>query len=159
MKIYAYKLWGEKNRVDKSGYMNRIHEYNGTLRDEINIVNPVIRITLDSIPDFNYLVIPDLGDRWYFVDSYNVVRNNVYDLELSIDVLMTYKNAINNIRGFVERNEFTFNNDIIDKKRVIEQGVDVEVNHITNSVEYVRDFVISGLSLYIDPNSPISEGV
>ena len=147
MKIYAYKLWGEKNRVDKSGYMTRIREYDGTLRDEINIVNPTIRISLDSVPDFNYLTIPDLGNRWYFVDSYNIVRNNVYDLELSIDVLMTYKTAINNIRGFIERNEFTFNNDIIDKKRVIEQGVDASVVHLTNNVIFERDFIINGFGL------------
>ena len=47
---------------------------------------------------------------------------------------MSYKNALLSCSAFVDRNENSFDNNIIDKKRVIEQGYDIEVSTITNQL-------------------------
>ena len=47
---------------------------------------------------------------------------------------MTYKEAILNCNGFVDRCESDFNANIIDKKRVIEEGNTIEVDTVTNEL-------------------------
>lgn len=67
---------------------------------------------------------------------------------MSVDPLMSFKEAILQSTGFIERNEFTYNDMLIDKKRVIEQGYDIETTTITNELfdpDSKGDFVLEGL--------------
>lgn len=61
----------------------------GVLRDEANIVNPIIRVKAENIPAFNYAHIPSFN-RYYFARDVRVVRNNIFDLSLQSDVLMSF---------------------------------------------------------------------
>ena len=70
---------------------------------------------------------------------------------MSVDVLMSYKEAIRGVNAFVDRNENTFNPNIIDKKRVIIQGVDTEVSTINNELfDNEIQFILTGFYTVVE---------
>lgn len=133
LNINLYKNTAEPNRLDKTKFLTLVDSLNGEFREENSITSLSITIEYNKVPDFNYVYIPTFN-RYYYVDDVISVRTNLWDIILSVDVLMSFKDAIKSCKGFVERNEDESNPQLIDKKRVIEQGYDVEVNEITNEV-------------------------
>lgn len=66
----------------------------GTLKVGTDIISPVIWIDSDTtILSVNYCYIPEL-ERYYFIDKITLVKNQIYSLYLSTDVLMTFKTEI-----------------------------------------------------------------
>lgn len=106
--IYLYNNSSENNRVDKSSYLENVGDINGVLRDECNIIDPVISLELSNPPTFNYVYIPSFN-RYYFVKEFDFVRTRLYRLKLHIDVLMSYKDAIKNLQCLIQRNEYKYN--------------------------------------------------
>lgn len=128
-----YKNSAEIHRIDKSNYLELVGTVDGVFRDETSITNISIIIEYPSLIDFNYVYI-EAFNRYYYVTDITLINYGLYEISLSVDVLMSYKNALYNCKGFIDRNEFTFNDKIVDTKRVIEQGVDVEDIAISNNV-------------------------
>ena len=106
--IVFYKYTGENNRINKDLYLIPLMTLEGTLKDECSVTSPSILIELDTYPDFNYVYLP-FFNRYYFVDSIDVVRTNLWRINLLIDVLYTYKDEILNLEAYVDRNEYDFN--------------------------------------------------
>lgn len=106
--INLYNNSSESNRVDKSSYLESVGTINGVLRDECNIIDPVINLELSNPPVFNYIYIPTFN-RYYFVKEFDFVRTGLYRLKLHVDVLMSYKDAIKNLECLVTRNEHRYN--------------------------------------------------
>lgn len=129
----CYTNTAEANRVDKTNYLTPVRTIHGVLREPTSVTDMVMTIQYPHYPDFNYIRIPELK-RYYFVNDITIINANLYELDLSVDPLMSYKDAILGLTAFVDRNEFLSNPRIIDKKRVIEQGVDIEVTEINNNV-------------------------
>ena len=147
MKITLYKNSATPNRVDKTDFLTKVSTLEGVLRDETSVTNMDITIEYNSVPTFNYCYVP-LFNRYYYITDITSIRNNVWELTLSVDVLMTYKDGIYSCKGFVERNEDENNPNIVDNKRVIEQGCDVEEYTITNKLfDTEPKFVLQGLDL------------
>lgn len=145
--LNLYNNTADSERVDKTQYITNVGTLTGVLREQTSITNIQIVIEYNSIPTFNYVHIP-LFNRYYFVDDIVSVYNNLWEITLSVDVLMSYKNAIKNLYAFVDRNEFINNSNIIDEKRVIEQGYDVEDIELNNAVfdsNYFGCYLITGL--------------
>lgn len=131
MQLVLYTFKGEKNLVDKTEYMASRRKDDGTpeyifnnvvLKDNCSITAPVIIINLkgDEV-NANYAYIREFN-RYYFIDDIISLNNNLWELRMSVDVLMTYKDGIRNLRGFVERSESYYDRTLVDKKRVIGQG-------------------------------------
>lgn len=77
----------EKNLTSAQSYI-------GQARGEISIENPVITIISSvSLINFNYCFIEEFN-RYYFIDSKKLVRNNVWEFTLSEDYLYTWRNSI-----------------------------------------------------------------
>lgn len=145
--INLYKNSAEPNRVDKTNYLEQIGTLYGAFRDETSITNPIITIQQTEAPQFNYVYIP-IFNRYYYVTDITSIRYGLWEISLSVDVLMTYKDAIKSCYAFVDRNEFTYNDILTDKKRVIEQGYDIETITIRNDLfdpNSNGDFVLEGL--------------
>lgn len=128
-----YRNRADKKVVDKTNFIELAGTENIIFKQETSIIDPIIVLERTSFPNFNYVYITELN-RYYFIDSITSVRNNLWELNLTIDVLMSYKDAIRNLNAFVDRNENVTNPMLIDKKRVIEQGLDVEIAEIENDV-------------------------
>lgn len=106
--IYLFNNKSESNRLDKSKYLENIDELHGSLREECNIIDPVISLELSNPPTFNYVYIPSFN-RYYFVKEFDFIRTGLYRLKLHVDVLMSYKDAIRNLECLIERNEYKYN--------------------------------------------------
>lgn len=142
MKLILYNNYSESNKVDK--IISKIIELEGSLLEATSLVNPSIKIffnpegfngyvvednmqyiiyngikiTWDSfIYDYvlsaNYAYIP-LFNRYYVITDIISVRTNIWQIRLSVDVLMSYKKQIRNLYAFVNRNEFIYNKYIKD---------------------------------------------
>ena len=106
--IVFYNYTGENNRIDKELYLTPMLTIDGTLKNECSVTSPTILIELNTYPNFNYVYLP-FFDRYYFIDSIDVVRTNLWRINLVIDVLYTYKNQILELEAFVDRNENNYN--------------------------------------------------
>lgn len=94
-----------------------------------------LRVTWDSfinnyVLSANYVSIPDFN-RFYFINDIVSVRQNLWRILLHVDVLMSYSKEILNTKGFIARNEFTF--DPMVKDDEISYYYDKEI------IEYIAD--------------------
>ena len=123
--INLYQNSSENNRIDKTEYLTSVGEIEGYLRQETNIINPTIVIEYNKVIDFNYIYISTFN-RYYFVNGVSSVRTNLWRIELSVDVLMTYKDTILNYECFVARNENTYDAYIEDKYLPLKYEKEIE---------------------------------
>lgn len=141
MVIELYSLLCPTNQVDKRDDIEHIKSLNGTLREESSITNMIITVEDDQIPDYNYAYIEDFN-RYYFIDNIISIRNNIWQLHMSVDVLCSYADNIPLITAFVDRSESRVNNRIIDKKIIVESGYDIELDTLDSHVFGLDDVVI-----------------
>ena len=131
--LFLYRNNAEEERVDKTDYLQLVDVLVGTLREEADITAPVLDIEYEGVPNFNYAYIEQFN-RYYFVDSITSVVKNIWSINFSEDYLMTYKDDIKLTKAFVDRNEFDYNDKIVDDKMVVEQGQDITEVMIPNSL-------------------------
>ena len=102
-----------------------------------------------AIANNNYAYIADY-QRYYYVDSVTVGRNGMYVVQLSVDVLMTYADAIKNLSATISRQENIGINDIVDsllplqnrKQLAVIEFESSEFN-IANATETNNNFVLN----------------
>jgi len=86
----------------------------GNLRDECDIINPVISIVgMKPNDTFNYCYIPEFS-RYYFITDKKVITTSVVEISLHEDVLQTWSQYILQQEGVVLRNEFEYDSMLID---------------------------------------------
>lgn len=157
--VMLYKNSSEHERVDKTNYLTAVESVMCVLRGECSIINPELTLALNRVPDFNYVYIP-IFKRYYYVNDFTSLRKDLWAISLSIDVLMTYKDGIKKLDAFVVRNEHTYNDWIIDDRRVIEQGYDIDTYTLTNEVFDADEgiagkngsFIVSGFAIGTEDN-------
>lgn len=107
MNIYLYTSSAEPNSFPKE--LGEAVKIEGTLRDECDILNPVITLVgFNPANTFNYCYIPDFK-RYYFITESSVVRTNVMELTMHVDVLQSWSNQILEQEGVILRNEYDYN--------------------------------------------------
>lgn len=91
MLLILFSVSDSDNVIGKT--MTEKERMNIVLKRDTDIINPVLLLATNSPNGFdgvNYAEIPDLG-RYYFVESITNVNNTLWQLNLSCDVLETYK--------------------------------------------------------------------
>lgn len=144
--IKTYNYSGETSRVDKTDYLTPISTLSGALRGEASLLNFNVLIQSDTVPNFNYCYI-DKFKRYYYVTEPVSVRQNLWEMTMQVDALMTYKDSLLKCEGYIDRNEYIQNKMIIDNNRAIMQGADFEEDTITNELFGSGSFVLSGLRI------------
>ena len=91
MNITLYQTTAEQNRLNKT--LNNALSLSGTLREETSVTSPSIVIEHSNPVGYNYAYIPAFG-RYYYINDITSVRNGIWRLSLSVDVLMTYRSDI-----------------------------------------------------------------
>lgn len=120
----VYTNSAEPSRVDKTGYLTEQGKYELTLKATTNVTNPTLILELDTPPTFNYLYITCF-DRYYYVTNVTVIQKNIWKIDCSCDVLMSYKVNILNLTAHVDRNEQFRDPLIPDTERAISCGQEV----------------------------------
>lgn len=131
--ITFYQNSAETNRVNKTSYMTFVSTLTGEFKDEIDIMSPTILIETSDIPNYNYCYISTLG-RYYFIDNYTIVRTGLIELELSVDLLMSYKDKILQQTAFINTQQNNYNDYIVDTNRAYEQGYNIDEITLTNTL-------------------------
>lgn len=88
----------------------------GTLRAPASVTDPVIVIEKDSFPTWNYAYISEFG-RYYFINNITSIREDLWQIDMHVDVLKSFSANILTQTAFVSRNEFDEDNRIADLKR------------------------------------------
>ena len=76
----------------------------GTLRAQSSVMSPTFTVQDTAVVGYNYCYIPDFG-RWYYINGIDVLRSNLYELTLGIDVLMTYAAEIRKNYAIIDKVE------------------------------------------------------
>ena len=102
MEIGLYNNYSEKNVIEKS--IASLLPLNGTLKDDSSITDPIILIEIDTPVSYNYCYIPSFN-RYYFIVDIISIRNNLWELYLHVDVLMSFKEDIKKSVAIMESTE------------------------------------------------------
>lgn len=105
--IDFYNNQEELNKISKSPTL--VMSLTGNLRDEADIVDPVIVIEYSgTLTNVNYMHIATFN-RWYFITKIESVRTGLWRVYAHCDVLKTYSEVILNTECVVARSESRYN--------------------------------------------------
>lgn len=111
MTISLYNNSSPHNSVTKE--LTAVATITGYLRDGTTIIDPAIMVEQASLPQFNYMIIPEL-ERRYFVTNVSSVVTKLWTIRGHVDVLSTYWDSIKSSECIVSRNEYKRTADLVD---------------------------------------------
>ena len=102
MDINFYKNTSDNNVLNKN--ITLISTHNIKLKDECNIMTPSILIHGDISNDINYAYIEKWG-RYYYVRDKKYLKNGIYEVNLTVDVLMSFKQKILTLKCIIDKQQ------------------------------------------------------
>ena len=122
---YSVELFAFSKRINSTSRPGNISVKKSFLCDvmpDSPVTNPVIVIDSsdDNISVYNYARLQALG-RYYYVDNWSY-DSGLWRAHLSVDVLASYKQPIENITAYVARSASNYDNYIPDNKYPIKVG-------------------------------------
>jgi len=119
--IWFYHFDKYVNSLDK-GLQSSTRIDNVVLKIPTDLAKPVIMVdvrnlggAISFITNFNYAWLPSVK-RYYFIDSTTIINDDLLELHLHCDVLISFKDIIMKNDAFVLRNEKNWNLTIEDKQ-------------------------------------------
>lgn len=95
----------------------------GVPRDEVSVMNPIIRFESDEILRYNYAYIPSL-QRYYSIVDRTAYRQGVWDITFAVDVLMSFRRDISDLCVVVDKQSMAKNgNEYIDDGSLVSENV------------------------------------
>ena len=82
----------------------------GVMRDNANIMTPVIRFKSANVLRYNYCYIPDF-QRYYSIKTVDAFRDGLYDVNMEVDVLMSFRGDILQLPVIVDKQTMEENGD------------------------------------------------
>ena len=122
MRIIFYTNNSDSNELNKN--INLVTELQCNVnKDNLDVLSPILFLSYFDIKELNinYCYIEELN-RYYFINSYTIEKNNLIKLQLETDVLMTFKNDILLSFGIVKetknnQNNFSSQFELLDTKQ------------------------------------------
>lgn len=105
----------------------------GEFREDVNVMNPVIRFEDSDVLRYNYAYIPEL-QRYYTISSVTSFRQGIWDVEFAVDVLMSFRGDIMALSVIVDKQTMQENGD-----EYIDDG-----SLVTDNVMFTRVHQFSG---------------
>lgn len=136
MEIKLLQLQTEKNVLNKiagEDYIEYLTFLNGSILPNSDISTPIIRIQHTEFPKCNYCKIEEL-QRFYFIESITALNNGVYELRLRVDVLESFKEDILRSSCYIKRNQYVYNDKLIDSELLSENEILVELTEYNNDI-------------------------
>lgn len=95
----------------------------------------VVRVALPySAVNWKAINYMEVDGAYYYIDSVKHVANGVSEINGSIDLLMTYRDAIKQLNVLAERSTSHGSPNITDPLRASEAGAEVKVSPFTSSI-------------------------
>lgn len=109
MTIGLYYNKSDERKLNKD--LDTIATYNGYLKNECSIQNPTVFIegafNIGNNINANYMFLPDYR-RYYYITDITQVRANLVKISGRVDVLMSFKDEIQNSIGIVRKQEHNY---------------------------------------------------
>ena len=117
--------------------------FTGQARDEVDIMNPVVRFDTPNMLRYNYAYIPEL-QRYYFVTDRNVYREGIWEISFSVDVLMSFRGDINQLPVIVDKQSMSeHGNEYIDDSSLVAENVMFQtVYNYPNGFNSTGEFIL-----------------
>lgn len=97
--------------------------FEGVPVDEVDIMSPILRFEKEEILRYNYAYIPEL-QRYYSVSKRTAVRDSIWDVIFSVDVLMSFRGDIAQLAVIVDKQSMDTNgNEYIDDGSLVAENV------------------------------------
>ena len=106
MTINLYNNTSDKKKIGKS--LTLVASLEGNLREECDMINPSVLIAYTGVITANYAVIP-VFNRKYFITKITSVRNNLWRVDMHVDVRETYASQIKANTPVLERSQYLYN--------------------------------------------------
>lgn len=106
--IYMQHNASEPERLSKK--LTNIIEMEGTLKNETSIIDPTLLVygAMSNFVKVNYMYIPSFA-RYYYVTDIRSIKNNLFEIDGHVDVLMTYRSQIRKNKAVIRRSEKNYN--------------------------------------------------
>ena len=134
--IQFYNNISEPERVGKD--LSPTVSFTGSLKDQTSIINPTIIVDSSSVPGGNYARIDAFG-RYYFITDISSVRNNLWEIKMHVDVMQTYETQIKNTIQMIDRQEFSYNDYILDNLVPLTSGIKQNVITFSSGATFQTD--------------------
>ena len=138
MQIKLYNNANVKNSINK--VLQNELVLTGTLKEPCSILSPQIKvIKQDDILLKNYCYIEKFK-RYYFIENITIENNNFLTLDLSVDVLESFKTDILNSTQVIGRQENSFDLKIVDSEIIVKPNKNFQVRVFPQSPLSTDDF-------------------
>ena len=136
MDITLYKNVSDNNVINKT--ITEPMTITGSYKGKVDILTLSLLLNFKGDFLYNYCFVKDLN-RFYYIDNISYYPKNIVELELKIDVLMSYKdeilNGVSDITTLENYNNYTNDGYISECKKDIEiyksdKIIDIENNNI-----------------------------
>lgn len=145
MQIDLFTCKCERNRINKTEYLSNRFTLDGTLRKQTSATSLSIDIekTNPLTYDYNYMYIGEF-DRYYFIDDISSVRNRLWTISASTDVLMSFKNDILESSVILDKveNELVANLYLDDGSFVMDSRKYNEIKEFPNGLNETGEFIL-----------------
>lgn len=106
MDLVFYMNASDPETIGKS--LTAVTTLSGYLKNDCDVINPRIVVENTGMINANYCYIAEFG-RYYYIDRQTIMSNYKVMLEMSVDVLESFKTQIKNLSCMVDNS--TENND------------------------------------------------
>lgn len=121
MEVRFFYNMSDARKINKELVAGEV--FTGQARDEIDVMNPIILFDKSEVLRYNYAYIPEL-QRYYEIVSRNAFREGLWEVTFSVDVLMSFRNDINNFNVVVDKQTMSENgNEYIDDGSLVSENV------------------------------------
>ena len=158
MEIELLQLQCEKNvlnKIEGEDYIRYLLFENGSILPNSDISTPIIRIQHTEFPKCNYCKIDEL-QRFYFIESITALNNGIYELRLRVDVLQSFLNDILRTDAYVSRNEYEYNEKLVDNEILAQNEKIVEEEIIETSLFIPSDSAYDSSVYYYVMNAMVN---
>lgn len=101
MKITLYNTTSTYNCINKT--LTNSTDFEVKLKDSTSMTKPIILLNTSlDLSNYNYCYIPKFK-RYYFLTNITIQRQNLFIIDLDIDVLESYKNDILNSVAYISQ--------------------------------------------------------
>lgn len=135
-KIFFYNCADENKKLKKN--ISFISDTEIYIMDGVDILRPIFILSDFDIANINYCYI-DKFKRYYFIE-WTTQENGMFLATCKVDALFTYKNSILTISALIKRQEFVYDDFLIDENVKEKVGTFTEkkkIGSIGNTISYV----------------------
>lgn len=141
MDVIFYYNQSDDRQINKT--LDTGETFSGSLRDEVSIMNPVVRFDTDAVLRYNYCYIPEF-QRYYAITNVVAYREGLFDVSMDVDVLMSFRNHILQLPCVVDKQTDAVNGDeyIDDSSLVTDNVMYSTVYNFPNGFNNTPEFIL-----------------